>query len=151
MLRMLAASKPFSANSVRAASRIAERVACDRCCSARFFGAARGLDRFDRAVGALVRMPQANISGGRMRFASWVGRRESEVERDGLDTIGALGLHDQGRLHAEHGVALQVLVSRQEQMRHEHAIARRADHEMYVGRPKRVTPELPQKLPCGTI
>src|SRR5471032_1207773 len=40
MLRMLAASKPLSANSARAASRMAVRVDCARCCSARFLGAA---------------------------------------------------------------------------------------------------------------
>src|SRR5579863_2389486 len=35
MLRILAASNPFVANSASAAFRIAERVSCARCCSAR--------------------------------------------------------------------------------------------------------------------
>src|SRR5258707_15742293 len=45
MTRMLAASKPFSANSVKAAFRMTRRVLTARCCSARFCGRPRAPGR----------------------------------------------------------------------------------------------------------
>src|SRR5258708_25848367 len=44
-----------------------------------------------------------------------------------------------------------MVIARQDERRHERAIAGGADHEVHMGRSKRMTPELPEKLACRTV
>src|SRR5882757_11098754 len=142
MLRMLAASKPFSANSASAASKMAVRVECARCCSARFLGAPdRTRSPTDVLLVAIPAHATTAESGSPVLHT-----RETEVVRDRQGAILLDGQHDERGLHTEDGVALQVLVALEEEVGHQLPVAGRADHEVHVRGAEGMSPQALQKL-----
>src|SRR5258705_11935296 len=70
---------------------------------------------------------------------------------DGVDTVLPFGTNNERRLNSKNRIALQIFITFDEQMSDEGAIARRADHEMNVRRPERMSSHRRQQLTGGTV
>ena len=70
---------------------------------------------------------------------------------DGVDTVLHFGTNNERRLNSKNRIALQIFITFDEQMSDDGAIARRADHEMNVRRPERMSSHRRQQLTGGTV